>query len=39
MADEEVTPEDLNERKQFREEFKEIIDSNRESGRKLYSPA
>ncbi len=30
--DEEVTPEDLNERKQFWEEFKEIIDSNRESG-------
>jgi hypothetical protein len=36
--DEEVTPEDLNERKQFWEEFKEIIDSNRESGCKLYSP-
>jgi hypothetical protein len=36
--DEEVTPEDLNERKKFWEEFKEIIDSNRESGCKLYSP-
>jgi hypothetical protein len=36
--DEEVTPEDLNERKQFWEEFKEIIDSSRESGCKLYSP-
>ena len=36
--DEEVTPEDLNERKQFWEEFKGIIDSTRESGCKLYSP-
>jgi hypothetical protein len=36
--DEEVTSEELNERKQFWEEFKEIIDSNRESGCKLYSP-
>jgi hypothetical protein len=30
--DEELTSEELNERKQFWEEFKEIIDSNRESG-------
>ena len=36
--DEDVTSEDLNERAQFWEEFKEIIDSNRESGCKLYSP-
>jgi hypothetical protein len=36
--DEEVTSEELSERKQFWEEFKEIIDSNRESGCKLYSP-
>ncbi len=36
--DEEVTPEELNERKQLWEEFKEIMDSNRESGCKLYSP-
>ena len=36
--DEEVTPEDLNERKQFWEEFKGIIDSTKESGCKLYSP-
>jgi hypothetical protein len=35
--DEELTPEELNERKQLWEEFKEIIDSNRESGCKLYS--
>ena len=34
--DEEVTPEELNERKQFGEEFKEIIDSDRESDRRLY---
>jgi hypothetical protein len=36
--DEKLTPEELNERKQLWEEFKEIIDSNRESGCKLYSP-
>jgi hypothetical protein len=36
--DEEVTTEDLNQRKQLWEEFKEIMDSNRESGCKLYSP-
>ena len=36
--DEDVTSEDLNERAQFWEEFKEIIDSSRESGCKLYSP-
>ncbi len=36
--DEDVTSEDLNERAQLWEEFKEIIDSSRESGGKLYSP-
>ena len=36
--DEDVTSEDLNERAQFWEEFKEIVDSSRESGCKLYSP-
>ncbi len=36
--DEDVTSEELNEKAQFWEEFKEIIDSNRESGCKLYSP-
>jgi hypothetical protein len=36
--DEEVTPEDSTERAQFWEEFKGIVDSNRESGCKLYAP-
>jgi hypothetical protein len=30
--DEEITPEDLNERKQFWEEFREIMDSTRSRG-------
>lgn len=36
--DEELTPEESTERAQLWEDFKQIVDSDRESGRKLYSP-
>jgi hypothetical protein len=36
--DEESTPEESTERSQLWEDFKQIVDSDRESGRKLYSP-
>jgi hypothetical protein len=35
--DEELTPEESTERAQLWEDFKHIVDSSRESGRKLYS--
>jgi hypothetical protein len=36
--DEDLTPEESTTRAQLWEDFKCIVDSNRESGRKLYSP-
>ncbi|WP_310487546.1 hypothetical protein [Chamaesiphon sp. VAR_69_metabat_338] len=36
--DEELTPEESTERAQLWEDFKQIVDSSREPGRKLYSP-
>ncbi len=36
--DEELTPEESTARAQLWEGFKQIVDSSRESGRKLYSP-
>jgi hypothetical protein len=36
--DEELTPEELTQRAQLWEDFKQIVDSSRESGSKLYSP-
>jgi hypothetical protein len=35
--DEKLTPEESTERAQLWEDFKQIVDSSRESGRKLYS--
>jgi hypothetical protein len=36
--DEELTPEESTARAQLWEDFKDIVDSSREPGRKLYSP-